>query len=143
MSLISDVRDELRQLDTSNCSIRKFTLLVGCSLIIISIWLWIKDFSLISVFTLSAFGLILILGGFIIPRQLIIPFKIWMGLAYSMGWIVSRMLLLIIFYMLITPIALIGKLFGNKFIEINFNEKKDTYWIQRDSNKKIDYEKMY
>ena len=74
------------------------------------------------------------------------PFdKLWMGLALVIGWITTRIILAILFYLVISPIGLLGKLFGKEFLKLKFKkEKLDTYWIKNEGKKtkKSDYEKQ-
>jgi len=57
--------------------------------------------------------------------------------------VVSRVLLAIVFFLVITPIGFIANLFGNEFMDIKKKTVRDTYWMRRNKNKKINYEKMY
>ena len=55
--------------------------------------------------TLSFFGLVA-------PMLLDWPFKIWMKFAEGLGWINSRIILTVVFYVLIMPMGLLMRLFG-------------------------------
>ena len=54
----------------------------------------------------------LILGGFN-PLMLLYPYKAWMKLGYALGWINSRIVLGLIFFLVLQPIALIMRLCGH------------------------------
>ena len=43
-----------------------------------------------------------------------------MGIAFAIGWIVSRAILILLFYFVVTPIGIIARFFGKKFIDISF-----------------------
>jgi hypothetical protein len=143
MSWISDVKLELKQLDTTKSSIRKFALPTGCILIFISVCLVYKNISYIASFMVLVCGLLLFIMGIFLPLKLKRLYKVWMAIAFNLGWIVSRVILFLIFYFIVTPIALTGRLLGKEFIARKFNNNKKSYWIKRDQNKKIDYEKMF
>ncbi len=54
----------------------------------------------------------------------------WYKLAEVMGWVMSRVLLSIVFYLFLFPIALISKLFNKDSLQLK--RHPDTYWTQRD-----------
>lgn len=59
--------------------------------------------------------------------------------ALIMGSIVSQIILTILFITTITPIALIGKLCGKRFLDLEFRKAGDSYWIPK--NKPLDPKK--
>ena len=69
----------------------------------------------------------------------------WMKLAYIMGWINTRLILMIIFYVVLTPIGVGLKLFKVDLLDIKIDKNKDTYWRKKD--KKIssleDYKRQF
>ncbi len=52
---------------------------------------------------------------------------LWMGIAFVMGNIMSRVILTIIYYLLITPMGLVRRLFGNDALCLQ-KKAVDTYW---------------
>ena len=64
--------------------------------------------------------------------------------ATIMGWLMTRFILSLLFYGLITPISLIARLMGKKFIYLRWDKINNSYWNYR-SNKvqNVDYEKQY
>jgi hypothetical protein len=142
MSWIKDVKQELRDLEISKKILRKFGLLVGTVFLLIGYWVYHSYQSPAFIIVLTA-GTSLIISGSLFPKVLSSVYKIWMGLAFALGWLMSRVLLLILFYLVLTPISLIAKLIGKSFLDKNFNDKRDSYWVIRDTSKKVDYTKMY
>jgi Saxitoxin biosynthesis operon protein SxtJ len=55
----------------------------------------------------------------------------WFKLGELMGKIVSPIVLGIIFYLLITPVGLVGRLFGRDELKLKRGAEK-SYWIKRD-----------
>ncbi len=47
----------------------------------------------------------------------------------------ARLVLLLLFYFVLTPISLIARLFGKHFLDINWRRKSDTYWIPKEPPK--------
>ena len=56
----------------------------------------------------------------------------WMKLAFLLGWINSRILLSIVFYIILFPLALIQKIFvGDKLQKSKKGEKEKSYYLER------------
>jgi hypothetical protein len=143
MSWINDIREELAQLDISKRKLKQFAYLVGSILLVISVWYYYKHANRDWSYITGIIAIILIILGIIKVELLKGLYKIWMGIAFFLGWFVSRMLISIIFYLALTPISLLGRLFRKKWMDIDFTKKSDSYWIKRDEDKTVDYEKMY
>lgn len=93
---------------------------------------------------LLAVGAALVLSGLIIPRALVWPNRLWMGLAEALSFVMTRVILAIVFFALVTPIGLLRRLVGGDPLSRRAG-KSDSYWKpyqarQRDTQH---YEKMY
>lgn len=141
MSWISDVKYELGKLEFSRKVLRKFGILIGLIAIVITIYFTSPYF--ISIYSIIFFGIgiYLLIFGIFFPKKLSSLYKIWMGVAFALGWVVSRFLLTIIFFLVLTPIALLAKIFRKRFLFIEMNKTKNSYWILKKN--KINYEKMF
>ena len=122
--------------------IRKFGIVIGIILLIIGvILLWKRN---IYYPILMIIGIFLFVGGLSIPIILKPIYIIWMIFATIMGWLMTRFILSLLFYGLITPTSLIARLMGKKFIYLRWDKINNSYWNYR-SNKvqNVDYEKQY
>jgi hypothetical protein len=66
----------------------------------------------------------------VVPQQLSPLNRLWYGLGLLLGKIVSPIVLGIIFFILITPISLITRLFGRDELKIK-KRSVDSYWVDR------------
>ena len=82
--------------------------------------------------------------GFIIPILLKPIYFVWMVFAVILGWIMTRVILSILFYVIITPIGLLSRLIGEDFLSLK-SMKSDSYWNNRDSSVELnqDYKKQF
>ncbi len=55
----------------------------------------------------------------------------WMRFAFVLGWINTRVILGIFFYLILTPVGLIMRLFRRDPLHRKFDRKAATYWIKR------------
>lgn len=70
--------------------------------------------------------------------------NLWMKFGGVLGWINTRIILTIVFYLVLTPIGLIMRLFKPDLLEQKFNDKA-TYWKTKDSKplNPQDYERQF
>ena len=142
MSWISDVKYEVDKLDISKRSLRKFGVTVGIVFLLLGIWFLMSGLFLFAGKVIIVLGGLLTFLGSFFPMYLKSVNLYWMTTAFILGWFVSRFLLTILFFMVLTPIALIAKLFKKEFLNLNYKQNQPTYWIQKTPSK-INYEKMY
>ena len=124
--------EEIKNINTNKEEIRKFGFLIGGVLIAISIFMLWKTFNQYQL--VFIIGISFVLMGFFIPRILKPIYIIWMTFATILGWIMTRVILTILFYLIVTPIGLIPRIFGVKFLDLSWNDNVKTYWNKRDGS---------
>lgn len=65
------------------------------------------------------------------PSTLRLVFVASMVLAYPINWLVSHLLLAVVFYFIFTPLALVFSLFGRDTLTRRFPTDQDTYWVDK------------
>ena len=67
-----------------------------------------------------------------------------MTFAAILGWVMTRVILSLVFYLIITPIGLLTILVGEDFLALK-KSNSESYWNQRDSKIELnqDYEKQF
>jgi hypothetical protein len=123
------IRDELRQLKTGPRDLRKFGLLVGGVFGFLTVWCWWRAKPWYGYLAIPAVPLIVL--GLFVPKSLKWIYLAWMSLALFLGLIVSTVLLTIFFYIVVTPIGLVARAFGNDFLSRRFEPERSSYWIER------------
>lgn len=123
---------------------REFGLIVGGILVLLSAWwLYRGKFHFASQIFLPA-GALLVLFGILFPRALIVPNKLWMALAELLGFVSTRIILAVVYFLVLTPIGVVKRAMGWDPLHRRA-AKSDSYWRpyserQRDPRH---YEKMY
>ena len=123
------LKEELKHIKESNKDLRKFGLTVGFALVIIAAVLFYFEKSSTVYFALI--GTILILTAVIHPKTLRLLNKVWMSLAILLGFVMSRVILTFLFYLVLTPIGILAKLVGKKFLDLKYDKTAETYWENR------------
>jgi len=135
--------EELKNIKSGRREMRNFGITVGVAFLILAGLLFWKGNEL---YRLSAaVGAILLAGGLAVPGVLKPVYWVWMAFSTILGWFMTRLILSVLFFLVITPIALVARLFGKQFLERKWSESATTYWSYRakeDSDGR-DYEKQF
>ena len=145
MSWIKEIFKDIKTLDTSRKEIRKFGLVIAIALGVIGIFVYLKSGNFNLPQWLWGIGLLFLVTGFVVPSVLQPIYRIWMLLAYFIGGIVSRVILTVLFYVVLTPTGLVLRLFGKDVLDQRFEKDRESYWIKKDltDHTKEQYRKMY
>jgi len=66
---------------------------------------------------------------FLLFPKSVIPFHTGMSvLSILVSYLLSRVLLIVLFYGMITPIGIVGKILGKSFLKRDINKSISTYW---------------
>lgn len=110
-------------------SVRSFGILFFIVFLIVGLWPIINDGEIRFWSILLSFTF-LILG--IINSKILIPLnKYWIKLGEILGKIIAPLVMLVIYFAIVTPIALLLKIFRKDIINLKLDDKTDTYWIQK------------
>jgi hypothetical protein len=52
-----------------------------------------------------------------------------------LGWVNTRVILTLIFYLVFTPIGLVMRIFGKDILEAGPGKTKNTYWKKKDQSR--------
>ena len=108
---------------------RNFGIVFSILFLIVSLWPVLHDGDL-RVWSLVISLLFLILG--LINSTLLQPLnKIWFKFGILLGYIIAPIVMLIVFFLVITPTSLILRLLKKDILNLKKNNNK-TYWIERD-----------
>ena len=125
----------------SKKELKDFGLLIGfCFPIFIGIFLPIITGHEIRIWTLY-FGIIFISLSIIKPLSLTYFYKAWMKLGLILGWINSRLILGLVFFLILFPISLFMKLWSYDPLRIRKNITKS--YRENKKGHKIDLEKIF
>ena len=136
--------DDLKNIKSGKKELREFGLTIGTILVFLGALVVWRGRRELAPYLFSSGGALLVLG-FILPRILMPLQKIWMGFSVIMGFFVSRVILFVLFYVAITPMGLIARLFGKDLLEQRIDRTKETYWCDRETGKETreSYENQY
>jgi hypothetical protein len=123
------IAEELRAVKSGRRDLRKFgiTMAVGLGALG-ALFLWRGKGEPMIFFGLAAAFLIL---GLVLPAALRPIQRGWMAFAIVLGWVMTRVVLVVLFYVGVTPVAIIARLVGKRFLALEFEPARASYWERR------------
>ena len=123
---------EIRQLNPDKKELRKFGWTVGAAFLVLCFLLAVAlpyffgkgDFYPV----LAWIGGGLIVLGTVVPSVLRPIFYGWMSFAFVLGAFMTRVILTIFFFIVLTPVGLFFKLIGRDALERKIDRQGTTYW---------------
>ena len=116
---------------TSKEQLRSFGLTVGGIFLAVAIWPLLRRGQDVRAWAL-VLGSLLVIPGAVAPLILRKPHELWMRLAHVLGWVNTRIILGIVFYLVFTPTAFILRLFGCDPMNRSLVSSADTYRVPRE-----------
>ena len=110
---------------------RSFGILFFIVFITIALWPLFSE-SHIKIWSLIISLIFLFLG--LINSKLLIPLKYtWIKLGEFLGRVIAPVVMVIIYFFIVTPIGLIMRIAGKDIINIKYSKEK-SYWVNRKKN---------
>ncbi len=113
----------------SQSSNKSFGLLFFVVFLIIGLWP-LKNGENLNIYFITASVVFLILG--LLNSKLLTPLnKSWINLGEILGIIIAPIVMALVYFVILTPVSLIVRMFGKDLLNLKFLKEKDTYWIKR------------
>jgi hypothetical protein len=140
---MSVITDEIRNIRSGRRDLRSFGITMCiCLAVLAALLFWRGKGTYVYFLALSPVFLVLGLAAPVVLRPV---HKSWMCLAVLLSWVMTRVLLSLLFYIGVTPISLLGRLFGREFLDLAIKDGEDSYWVHREKRgeDRTRYEKQY
>ena len=141
-AILDDIRREMRVPDPTPRELRQFGIgLGGAGLVLTAILYW-KRSGFWSV--PLAVGLLILGVALLAPGALRGLFRVWMPVARLVGFLLSRLMLVALYYLIFTPLALVIRRFRSDPLDRRMRDR-ESYWLLR-KNEEYDpasSERMY
>ncbi|MCK4679554.1 hypothetical protein KAT82_00355, partial [bacterium] len=129
-SWIAVIAEDVKAVKTDPGHLRRFGLTMGVALAVFGgLFLWRDHTAAPYLFIIAAAFLLL---GAIAPKALRPVQTVWMTLATVLGWVMTRLLLIIVFFIGVTPIAFIARVVGKRFLDLKYEPDRESYWEKRE-----------
>ena len=113
----------------SQSSNKSFGLLFFVVFLILGLWP-LKNGENLNFYFITVSIIFLILG--LINSKLLSPLnKSWIKLGEILGIIIAPIVMALVYFVVLTPISIIVRIFGKDLLGLKFLKEKETYWIKR------------
>ena len=113
----------------SQSSNKSFGLLFFVVFLIIGLWP-LKNGENLNFYFITASVIFLLLG--LINSKLLTPLnKSWIKLGEILGIVIAPIVMALVYFVILTPVSLIVRVFGKDLLNLKFLKEKETYWIKR------------
>jgi hypothetical protein len=123
------LREEIKSIKGTTTELRNVGLTIGIFLLFIAGFLFWKQRPSFPYFVYIGAGFALL--GLAAPIVLKPIYKVWMSFAVVMGFVMTRVILTVLYFGMFTPIALIAKMLGKDLLDERWDKKATTYWVKR------------
>ena len=114
--------EEINNIKTRKKDLRSFGITIGIILLILAGLLFYNENESSQIFLYIA-G-ISIISGLLLPIILKPIYIVWMVFAVILGWIMTRVILSLLFYIIMTPIGVVMRILGNDLLGLNKSNKE-------------------
>lgn len=125
--MIREILQDLAALKQGAGEVRKFGWTMAGAFALLSAFLYWRHPSAAAPI-LAAVAVVFALGAAIRPSALAGVRIVWMGLAFVMGYFMSRIILGVCYYLVLTPIGLITRAAGKDFLTQKIDKSAATHW---------------
>ena len=135
--------EEIKNIKATKNKLREFGITLGVMFGLLGILLWWKGKNFYLYFLLVSFSSLTL--GLVLPIVLKPVYRVWMTVALVIGFIMTRVILYIMFYLVLTPLGFLSRLISNDSMNLKIDKSCKSYWIKR-TNKEFDkksYEKQF
>lgn len=135
--------EDIKNIKSGKKELREFGLTIGVILVILgalALWRQRSTYPYLLIMGAIFVMLGLIKSGILKPLQ-----KIWMGVAVVVGFFVSRIILFILFYAVLTPSGIITRILGKDILDQKIDKNCASYWKEASGQTKDrkSYENQY
>ncbi|MBU0547240.1 MAG: sxtJ [Candidatus Omnitrophica bacterium] len=119
----------MHRLNPDSKTLRKFGMTMGAAFLVISGLFLFRQRNTGATYSLLA-SVVFSIAGLVLPILLKSVYIVWMRFAFILGWINTRIILVILFYLIFTPLGLWMRLFRIDLLERK--NKTDSFWKEKE-----------
>lgn len=133
----------MEKLDLTRKNLRKFGITMGAVFIFLALFLIFRHKDKIAVIITASTAFFL--SAFLMPSILKPVYIFWMRIAFILSWVNTRIILILIFYLIFAPLGLVIRLFGKGLLEKRLDKGAISYWKQKEDSgfDKLNYERQF
>jgi hypothetical protein len=119
---------------------RRFGLVVGGAFLALAALSFWRGRTIVAISVLGTLGFVLVVWGTFAPARLAVPYRLWMGLARVLAPIMTPVFMAVMYFVVLTPIAIIRRLLGGNPLVAR---GADGYWVERPRGHRSSMERQF
>jgi hypothetical protein len=133
----------MERISTDRKTLKKFGITMAIAFLAIAVMILLRHKH--NVIPVAVTSLVFFTMAYMRPEILKPAYIAWMKLAFVLSWINTRLILIVMFYLFMTPIALLLKLFGVDLLDRRIDKTKQSYWLPKEKGRQagMDYERQF
>jgi len=133
------VLSEIRSIETTGTAIRSFGRIIVLALIAIAVFQsWTIGWGITrSIVLIVTAGILVCALAYLLPGTLRPVYLVWMSIALVLGHLMTRVLLTLVFFLVVTPIGVIMRSIGKDPLKRTPDRSLGTYWLKRDDSESM------
>jgi hypothetical protein len=124
-------KEEFARIDRSPGALRRFGFILGAMSILLALLLVVRHRAGLPLFLL---GVLFVATAFVAPKALKHLHAVWTGVALLIGWVMTRVILTLVFFLVVTPIGLLQRLVRQSGVDLRFRTGASSYWQPREKS---------
>ncbi len=138
-----NLKEEFSQISTGKKDLRSFGITFGILFLLLEGFHFWRHGNVVVAYLFAA-GVFPALSYFF-PSGLRPIYKAWMFFALCLGWVMTRVILTVLFYSVLMPVALVARLAGKRFLDHTFRDGRGSFWIAKTKHTfaAADYERQF
>ncbi|HEY6204728.1 MAG TPA: SxtJ family membrane protein [Chthoniobacterales bacterium] len=125
------LKEEFTRVDRSPKALRRFGFILGTMSILLGLLFLLRHRSGLPFLLIGA---LLIILGVVTPKRLKYFHAVWIAFSLLIGWIMSRVILTLVFFLVVTPIGLLQRLVSRPGVDLRFRTGASSYWQSREKS---------
>ncbi len=127
MQLGEEIRNVIEKADRG--TIRQFGWILAAFFGLLSFLLYWRHHT--SPLYLTALGVVIALLALVWPQALRPIYAVWMSVAVTLGYLMTRLVLTLLFAVVFVPAGLVIRLLGRDPLDQKWHDGRSSYWIRR------------
>jgi Saxitoxin biosynthesis operon protein SxtJ len=118
------------KIDTSDKKVRNFGFLFSIVAIALAAFRYYRGGN--SWFWFVGGSVVFLLAGLFLKPVLRPVYVVWMKFAFILGWLNTRLLLGVFFYLVVSPVGVVMRLVGRDPLTRKIDRSRSSYWMKRE-----------
>ncbi|SKB07447.1 hypothetical protein SAMN02745166_04697 [Prosthecobacter debontii] len=138
------ILEELKAVDHSASAMKRFGGLMSAVTLGVAFLSWWKHGHFTGVIWACGAAAFILLGLTIVrPQSLRMPYLGWMFLSLCLGWVMSRVVLILLFTLVVIPTHLLGRIFGLSFMKMRQGKERTSLWEKKPPRDAKHHEQLF